>query len=64
MEEALALRAGGEYGAGSLAHGDAVAARDYTTIMGTTIFFSTILILGNIVVDVMYTWLDPRIRFD
>ena len=43
---------------------DAVAARDYTTIMGATIFYSTILILGNIIVDVMYTWLDPRIRFD
>jgi ABC-type dipeptide/oligopeptide/nickel transport system permease component len=22
------------------------------------------LIAGNILVDVMYTWLDPRIRFD
>jgi ABC-type dipeptide/oligopeptide/nickel transport system permease component len=43
---------------------DAVNARDYTTIMGGTIFFSTILILGNILVDVMYTGLDPRIRFD
>ena len=43
---------------------DAVAARDYTTIMGATIFYSTILIVGNIIVDVMYTWLDPRIRFD
>jgi ABC-type dipeptide/oligopeptide/nickel transport system permease component len=43
---------------------DAVNSRDYTTIMGGTIFFSTILILGNILVDVMYTWLDPRIRFD
>lgn len=42
----------------------AVDARDYTTIMGTTIFFSAVLILGNILVDIMYTWLDPRIRFD
>jgi len=43
---------------------EAVGARDYTTIMGVTIFFSTILILGNLLVDVMYAWLDPRIRFD
>jgi len=43
---------------------DAVNARDYTTIMGATIFYSTILVFGNIMVDVMYTWLDPRIRFD
>ncbi|MBZ0308973.1 MAG: ABC transporter permease, partial [Anaerolineae bacterium] len=43
---------------------DAVQGRDYTTIMGVTIFFSTLLILGNLLVDIMYTWLDPRIRFD
>lgn len=43
---------------------DAVQGRDYTTIMGVTIFFSTILILGNLLVDILYTWLDPRIRFD
>ncbi|MCD4684985.1 MAG: ABC transporter permease, partial [Anaerolineae bacterium] len=41
-----------------------VAARDYTMIMGVTLLFSTFLIVGNILVDVMYTWLDPRIRFD
>lgn len=43
---------------------EAVQGRDYTTIMGVTIFFSTILIAGNLLVDIMYTWLDPRIRFD
>lgn len=43
---------------------DSVAARDYTMIMGVTILYSVFLIIGNILVDVMYTWLDPRIRFD
>ena len=43
---------------------DSVPARDYTLIMGTAIMYSVFLILGNILVDVMYTWLDPRIRFD
>lgn len=43
---------------------DAVNARDYTTIMGVTVFYSTILIFGNIMVDIMYTWLDPRIRLN
>jgi ABC-type dipeptide/oligopeptide/nickel transport system permease component len=43
---------------------DAVNARDYTTIMGATIFFSSLLIVGNLLVDIFYTWLDPRIRFD
>ncbi len=38
--------------------------RDYTVLTGTTILYSTFLIIGNILVDVMYTWLDPRIRFD
>ncbi len=41
-----------------------IAARDYTMLLGVTILYSVFLILGNILVDVMYTWLDPRIRFD
>jgi ABC-type dipeptide/oligopeptide/nickel transport system permease component len=43
---------------------NSVTARDYTMIMGVSILYSVFLILGNIVVDIMYTWLDPRIRFD
>ncbi|HRE49111.1 MAG TPA: ABC transporter permease [Aggregatilineales bacterium] len=43
---------------------DSIAARDYTLLVGVTIFYSVLLILGNIMVDVMYTWLDPRIRFE
>lgn len=43
---------------------DSVGARDYTTIMAVTTLYSVFLILGNILVDVIYTWLDPRIRFD
>ncbi len=43
---------------------DSVAARDYTMIMGVSILYSIFLIMGNILVDIMYTWLDPRIRFD
>ncbi len=41
-----------------------VEARDYSMIMGITLLYSTFLIIGNILVDVIYTWLDPRIRFD
>ena len=41
-----------------------VAARDYTMIMGVSLLYSIFLIIGNIFVDIMYTWLDPRIRFD
>ncbi len=43
---------------------DGVGARDYTTIMAVTLLYSTFLIAGNILVDIIYTWLDPRIRFD
>lgn len=41
-----------------------VGARDYTTLMAVTLLYSVFLIAGNILVDVIYTWLDPRIRFD
>lgn len=36
--------------------------RDYTMIMGTTIFFSTLIIVLNLIADVMMTVLDPRLR--
>lgn len=38
--------------------------RDYTIIMGTTIFLATILILMNMVVDIVYKLIDPRIQLD
>ena len=37
--------------------------RDYTLIMGTVIVYSTILILMNFVVDIIYGLLDPRISY-
>jgi oligopeptide transport system permease protein len=43
---------------------DSITTRDYNLLTGVTILYSVFLILGNILVDVMYTWLDPRIRFD
>lgn len=36
--------------------------RDYTVIMGTTIFLATLVILMNVVVDIVYTIVDPRIK--
>lgn len=36
--------------------------RDYTVIMGTTIFFSAILMLCIFVVDILYCLIDPRIQ--
>lgn len=36
--------------------------RDYTVIMGTTIFLATLLILMNMLVDIAYKFIDPRIQ--
>jgi oligopeptide transport system permease protein len=38
--------------------------RDYTVILGTTVFYSVFLVAMNLVVDVAYGFIDPRIRFD
>jgi oligopeptide transport system permease protein len=43
---------------------NSITNRDYTLLLGVTVLFSIFLIIGNVLVDVMYTWLDPRIRFD
>ena len=40
----------------------AVGARDYTVVMGITVLFSVIIILANLVVDILYGFLDPRTR--
>lgn len=36
--------------------------RDYTVIMGTTVFYSIILLLGVLIVDILYGFIDPRIK--
>ena len=40
----------------------AVAARDYSVVMGLTVLLSVIVILANLVVDLLYGYLDPRTR--
>lgn len=37
--------------------------RDYTLILGTLIVYSTILIIMNFLVDIIYSFLDPRISY-
>ena len=36
--------------------------RDYTLVLGITIFYAALVILLNLVVDILYGFLDPRIR--
>ena len=38
--------------------------RDYNVVLGTVIMYSSILVLLNMVVDIVYTWLDPRVSYD
>jgi peptide/nickel transport system permease protein len=42
---------------------DAVRARDYQVVQAVVITFSVIFILTNLLVDILYAYLDPRIRY-
>jgi oligopeptide transport system permease protein len=43
---------------------EAVFARDYGLIMGTVLFYAFIISFANMVVDILYGVIDPRIRYD
>jgi oligopeptide transport system permease protein len=38
--------------------------RDYTLVMGVVIFYAAIIIVLNLIADLMYRVLDPRVSFD
>lgn len=38
--------------------------RDYTLVMGVVIFYGVIIILLNFIVDILYAWMNPRIRYN
>ena len=42
---------------------DAVRLRDYPVIQGINLFFAAAVLLSNLVVDMTYGWLDPRIHY-
>ena len=37
--------------------------RDYNIIMGTLVLFTTVRLFGNLISDIAYAVIDPRIRF-
>ena len=37
--------------------------RDYTTVQGTVVFFAIIVSIVNLLVDILYAYIDPRIRY-
>jgi peptide/nickel transport system permease protein len=49
-------------GVGKLA-ADAILARDYQVVQGVVLLLATVFIVLNLLVDLIYSWLDPRIRY-
>ena len=43
---------------------DALNGRDYPTVSGVNLFFATGVVLLNLLIDLIYTYLDPRIRYE
>ena len=43
---------------------DAAFQRDYPVLMAMTVLSSTLAIMGNLLADVAYGWIDPRVRYD
>jgi peptide/nickel transport system permease protein len=50
-------------GAGALLV-DSIGARDYPVVQAATLIFAAIIILVNLTTDIIYSFLDPRVRFD
>jgi oligopeptide transport system permease protein len=41
-----------------------VGNRDYPLLIAVTLIYAVLLVIANLVVDITYAWLDPRIRYD
>jgi peptide/nickel transport system permease protein len=42
---------------------EAVQSRDYPAIQALNLIFATVIVVTNLVVDLLYGWLDPRVRY-
>ena len=42
---------------------DAIAARDFPMVQGAVLLVATLFVLVNLIVDIVYTYIDPRIKF-
>jgi peptide/nickel transport system permease protein len=42
---------------------DVISSRDYTMISGINVFMAVFILFVNLVVDMTYSWIDPRIRY-
>jgi ABC-type dipeptide/oligopeptide/nickel transport system permease component len=41
-----------------------ISRRDYPVVMGITLLFAAMVALANLLADLVYTWLDPRIKYE
>jgi oligopeptide transport system permease protein len=37
--------------------------RDYTLVMGVVVFYGSLIIVFNLLVDLAYAWLDPKVKY-
>jgi len=42
---------------------EAVMGRDFPVIQGTVLLVAVVVLLVNLLVDITYAWVDPRIRY-
>jgi peptide/nickel transport system permease protein len=42
---------------------DAIGNRDYAVLMGINLFTSVLVLVGNLLSDILYAFVDPRIRY-
>jgi len=38
--------------------------RDYTMVLGTVLFYATLIIVLNLIVDIVQVWMNPKLRFE
>ncbi|NOX61079.1 MAG: ABC transporter permease [Chloroflexi bacterium] len=41
-----------------------VGNRDYPVVLGTTLLYAVAIVIANMLVDITYAWLDPRVRLE
>jgi len=43
---------------------DSIFSRDFPMVQGCVLFISLVFVLVNLAVDILYSWIDPRVRYD
>jgi peptide/nickel transport system permease protein len=43
---------------------EAALKRDFPVILAATMIGATLILIGYLIVDIGYAWLDPRVRYD